>query len=444
MSLHVALLPSSGMGHLQPMLRLAASLIRHQCSVTLITSHPIVSSAESQLVSNFLSAFPQVNEKKITLIPIDPTTVNTTDPFSIQWATICHSAHLFSPILSSLYPPLSFVVTDITLLSSVIEITENLRLPNYILSISSARMFSLVSSFPSIPSSIPKTSIPPQVLDSSSYFAKNFSDASKSIKRFDGVLINSFEGLEKECFEMLAAAELTDGLPPAFPLGPFLPLPFEGGSSSSSSPFMKWLDNQKESSVVFVCFGSRSSMSKEQIRELGSGLVISGYKFLWVVRTKVVDKEEKRDDLDEVVGHQVMNKVKNNDAFVVKEWVDQWRILCHKAVGLFLSHCGWNSVVETSWHGIPILGWPHAGDQMIAGEVTEAAGWGVCMKNWGWGINNHLVKGEEIGNKIKEVMENQTVRIKAERIGEVAKKTTEAGGRCDDVMNKFLYSLNKN
>ncbi|KAE8726819.1 UDP-glucosyl transferase 88A1, putative isoform 1 [Hibiscus syriacus] len=272
-------------------------------------------------------------------------------------------------------------------------------------------MFSLVSSFPSIPSLIPKTSIPPPLLDSNSYFAKNFPDNSKSIKRFDGVLINSFEGLEKECFEIFAAAELTDGLPPAFPLGPFLPLPFEGGGSSPSS-LMEWLDDQKESSVVFACFGSRSSISKKQIRELGNGLILSGYKFLWVVRTKVFDKEEKGVDFDEIVGHQVMNEVKNNKAFVVKEWVDQWRIPSHKAVGLFPCHFGWNSVVETSWHGIPILGWPHGGDQMIAGEVMEAAGWGICMKKWGWGMNNHLVKGVEIGYKIKEVMENKQSETK--------------------------------
>ncbi|KAK8508081.1 hypothetical protein V6N13_055535 [Hibiscus sabdariffa] len=95
---HVAFLPSSGMGHLLPFLRLAAALIRHRCSVTLITTHPIVSSAESQAISTFLSAFPQVTEKKFTLIPLDPTTANsnTTDPFFLQWETIRRSAHLLS------------------------------------------------------------------------------------------------------------------------------------------------------------------------------------------------------------------------------------------------------------------------------------------------------------------------------------------------------------
>ncbi|GMJ04643.1 hypothetical protein like AT1G01390 [Hibiscus trionum] len=153
---HVALLPSSGMGHLLPFLRIAASLIRHQCPVTLITTHPIVSSAESQVISTFLSLFPQVTEKKFTLIPIDPTTANTTDPFFLQWETIRQSAHLLSPLISSSSPPLSFMVTDVTLLSSVISVTKNLCLPNYILFTSSARMLSLFSSFPSIPSSIPK------------------------------------------------------------------------------------------------------------------------------------------------------------------------------------------------------------------------------------------------------------------------------------------------
>ncbi|KAL4319180.1 hypothetical protein GQ457_18G024760 [Hibiscus cannabinus] len=428
---HVAFLPSSGMGHLLPFLRLAAALIRHRCSVTLITTHPIVSSAESQAISTFLSAFPQVTEKKFTLIPLDPTTADnntTADPFFLQWETICRSAHLLSPLLSSSSPPLSFLVTDPTLMASVISVTKNLCLPNYILFTSSARMLSLFSFFPSIPPSIPKPSLPPPLLDSKSFFTRGFSENSKSIELFDGVLINSFEELEKQSLDML----LNKGLPPVFPLGPFLSLEFEGESCFAP---LEWLENQRESSVLYVSFGSRTAMSEEQIRELGKGLVLSGYKFLWVVKSKVVDKKETGNDLAEILGHQVMN----NNGFVVNQWVDQWRILSHKAVGGFMSHCGWNSVMEAAWNGVPVLGWPQHGDQMINGEVIEAAGWGLCVKTWGWGLNNHLVKGEEIGDKIKELMENQMVRIEAARISEAAK----AGGSSEN-LTKLFQSLKKN
>ncbi|XVE85780.1 hypothetical protein DITRI_Ditri17bG0118500 [Diplodiscus trichospermus] len=207
--LHVALLPSSGMGHLLPFLRLAASLIRQQRQVTLITTHPIVSIAESQLISRFLFAFPQVTEQKFTLLPLDPLTVNSNDPFALQWETI---------------------------------LTTKLCLPNYILFTSSARMFSLFAYFPSIAASvyddgsfqfgdeiripgldspIPMSSLPAALLDSSSLLARNFSDNSQSIRNVNGVLINSFEGLEKQSLGMLNGGEVMKELPPLFPVGPF-------------------------------------------------------------------------------------------------------------------------------------------------------------------------------------------------------------------------------
>ena len=116
-------------------------------------------------------------------------------------------------------------------------------------------------------------------------------------------------------------------------------------------------------------------MSRDQIREIGHGLIGSGCKFLWVVKDKKVDKEEE-EGLDKVVGLELMESLKENE-LVVKDWVDQGEILSHKAVGGFVSHCGWNSVIEAAWHGVPILAWPQHGDQKINAEVVERSGLGM-------------------------------------------------------------------
>ncbi|PRQ40692.1 putative UDP-glucuronosyl/UDP-glucosyltransferase [Rosa chinensis] len=144
---HVVLLPSAGMGHLTPFLRLAALLSQnHRCQLTLITTHPTVSLAESSLISRFLSAFPHVTQIHFHLLPLDPTTVNSTDPFFLRFEAIRRSAHLLPP-LSSLSSPPSALGYDVSLISPVLTVIEALwlRLPAYIFFTSSARMLSLFS-----------------------------------------------------------------------------------------------------------------------------------------------------------------------------------------------------------------------------------------------------------------------------------------------------------
>lgn len=140
---HLAFLPSAGIGHLNPCLRIAALFLRYGCKVTLITPKPTVSLAESNLISRFCSSFPhQVTRTDLNLIPLDPTTVNTSDPFWLQFETIRRSVHLLAPILSSLSTPLSAFIYDVSLISPLIPVTEKLTCPSYIYFTSSARMLS--------------------------------------------------------------------------------------------------------------------------------------------------------------------------------------------------------------------------------------------------------------------------------------------------------------
>ncbi|OEL22255.1 UDP-glucose:2-hydroxyflavanone C-glucosyltransferase [Dichanthelium oligosanthes] len=55
---------------------------------------------------------------------------------------------------------------------------------------------------------------------------------------------------------------------------------------------MQWLEAQPARSVVYVSFGSRKAISPDQLRELVAGLEASDHRFLWVVKSTVVDRDD--------------------------------------------------------------------------------------------------------------------------------------------------------
>ncbi|GJY37527.1 UDP-glycosyltransferase 71E1 [Tanacetum coccineum] len=47
---------------------------------------------------------------------------------------------------------------------------------------------------------------------------------------------------------------------------------------------MTWLNDQPDSSVVFLCFGSMGSFNEKQVKEIAAALERSGQRFLWSLR----------------------------------------------------------------------------------------------------------------------------------------------------------------
>ncbi|GER45818.1 UDP-glycosyltransferase-like protein [Striga asiatica] len=444
---HVALFPCSGMGHLLPFLRLAATLSSRGCHVTLITVHPTVSSAESTHLSAFLSSHPKIATLPFHLLPHRKSHLTTDDPFFIQMDSINASLHLLPPLLSAASPPLSAIVADFPVTATLVRLTSHLPpVSLYSLLTTSARFvaLTLTNHLPHLDHSqhmiqipgigpMPVSNIPPAMLDKSHFFGATISSNNSSLRDVKAVLINTFTWFEHD-----AIRALTENGPAQkiLPIGPLEP--FETGPAQDN---ITWLDGQADGSVVFVSFGSRTALTADQTRELAHGLEISGPKFLWVLKSSKVDKEDagKPEDL---LGESFLRRIEfEGKGMVVKGWVDQERILAHPAVGGFVSHCGWNSVVEAARLGVPVLAWPQHGDQRVNAEVVEKVGLGIWDRDWGW-IGEKLVGRNEIADKIRELMvNNKELRVTAKEIKERALEAMEEDGSSDLFVREFIESL---
>ncbi|KAM3286476.1 UDP-glycosyltransferase [Capsicum chacoense] len=445
---HVALLPSAGMGHLMPSLRLAAMLASRNCKVTILIAQPTVSAAESNHLNSFFSAHPHIQRLDFHVIPLRS---SNDDPFFLQFEAIVRSAHLLPPLLTSLSPPVSALFLDTAAAACVDQLADepSLSISYYILNTTSARFFSLIThlphltlegscknlQLPSLPS-FSVSNIPPPLFNPENLFTTRLISNLRAVSKVKGVVSNTFHRFEPETIEALNSGRTMITLPQFLPIGPFKC--YESVCENTSLP--KWLVEQPAKSVVYVSFGSRTAMSKDQIKELGEGMLKSKQRFLWVIKSVKVDRVEET-GLEELLGSSLLERIKGKThGMVVREWVKQEEILSYPAIGGFFSHCGWNSVMEAAQRGVPMLAWALHGDQRFNAEVVEKAGLGLWPKDWGW-LGERLVKSEEIEEKITQLMEDHKLRSMAQKVGEEATEAWEIGGTSEKVLGQIIETL---
>ncbi|KAI3808708.1 hypothetical protein L1987_24666 [Smallanthus sonchifolius] len=228
-----------------------------------------------------------------------------------------------------------------------------------------------------------------------------------------GMIMNSFYELEPLFLDYLNL----ETKPNSWCVGPLCLAEPPTVVTDSKPKWLEWLDQKlaKGSSVLYVAFGSQAEISTQQMEAISKGLEESEVNFLWVVRkceTNVVD------ELEERVGERGM---------VVKEWVNQMEILKHESVKGFVSHCGWNSVMESVCSEVPILAWPVMAEQPLnARMVVEEIKIGLRVETCD-GTVKGFVKAEGLKKMIKELMEGEKGK-------EVRKKVKEVGGAAKEAM----------
>ncbi|CAM6085340.1 unnamed protein product [Calypogeia fissa] len=207
------------------------------------------------------------------------------------------------------------------------------------------------------------------------FFEKFYLDVIGRSTRASAILLNTSEELDSLAGSIGVVRKLWPTTR-ILPVGPSLQYPGFGKvytTTHSSSNCMEWLESQTENSVLYIAFGSLGAVSKETVMELAAGLEASGVPFLWAL--KVPAHLNMADWLPEGFLEQTKGQ-----GIIVTDWAPQVRILAHSATGGFLSHCGWNSTLESLCSGVPIISWPLSAEQpMNARFIADVAKVGVAV-----------------------------------------------------------------
>lgn len=286
---------------------------------------------------------------------------------------------------------------------------------------------------PGLPFSLSPSDLPSFLLPSNdsfivSYFEEQFREL--DVEANPTILVNSFEALEPEA--MRAVEEFN-----VIPIGPLIPSAFLDGKDLNDTSFggdifrlsngcAEWLDLQAEKSVVYVSFGSFVVLSKTQMEEIARALLDCGHPFLWVIR-EMEEELSCREELEE--------KGK------VVTWCSQVEVLSHRSVGCFLTHCGWNSTMESLVSGVPMVAFPRFSDQMTNAKMVEDV-WKIGVRMDHSVNEDGVVEGGEIRKCLDAVMGNgekaEEVRRNAEKFKGLAMEAGKEGGSSEKNLMAFL------
>ncbi|XP_043702095.1 UDP-glycosyltransferase 90A1-like [Telopea speciosissima] len=437
-SLHIVIFPFMSKGHIIPMLNLTRLLLlRHGITVTIFTTR-----ANSPFIRQSLSVQHPINIVELEFpadIPELPPGVESTDrlPSMSLFVPFANATKLmqsdFERVLENLSESsgVSCIISD-GFFGWTQQSAEKLGIPrlvfygmnNYVMTI--CRVLALdrshlklgpdesftVPGFPSV--KLTKNDFDPEFNEPEPKgpHIEFVMEVAIATSKSQGLLVNSFSELEPAYLDYWNR----EFCPKAWCVGPLCLAEPPKVHRDQKPEWIKFLDlkSAEDRSVLYVAFGSQAEISEEQLREIAVGLERSEVCFLWVVRSKVEGLEER------VEGR----------GLVVREWVDQVEILRHESVKGFMSHCGWNSTMESICASVPILAWPMMAEQPLnARMVADELGVGLRIV-----ANNGSVRGfvgsEIVEKMVRELMEGEEgkeARKKVKDIGEAATEAMEGG-----------------
>ncbi|KAH0462734.1 hypothetical protein IEQ34_010309 [Dendrobium chrysotoxum] len=235
--------------------------------------------------------------------------------------------------------------------------------------------------------------------DTNSKFALNIHSMVHRLPRAAAVVLSTLADLEPDS-TFHSTLNLT------LPIGP-LNLLSPPSPSPDKENCLPYLDSHESSSVVYVAFGTFSALPPAELAELAHGLEDSGVPFLWSL------KEEIRSNLPEgfVERTRLRGKIVN--------WAPQVSVLSHPAVGVFVTHCGWNSIHESIMSDVVMLCRPIFAEQRMIARAVDSM----------WGVGTNLDSGitrEAFVRAMNAILKGDDGKKMRKRVVEIRERTEKA------------------
>lgn len=246
--------------------------------------------------------------------------------------------------------------------------------------------------------------------------------------------LHTFDALEPDVLHALSSI-----FPSIYTIGPLQLLLNQGengkldslgyGLWKEESECLDWLESKDPGSVVYVNFGSVAVMSNESLIEFAWGLANSEKYFLWVIRPDLVIG-------DLAILPYEFTQLTKERGFIAK-WCPQEEVLNHGSIGGFLTHCGWNSTIESLTAGVPMICCPYFGDQQTDCRY-------ICNE-WGVGLEiDSNVNRENVERLIRDLTEGEKgkkMKSKAMEWKELAARAASPGGSSSLNLDKLVNVL---
>ncbi|XP_050225286.1 UDP-glycosyltransferase 89B2-like [Mercurialis annua] len=446
---HILVIPFLSSGHIIPLLNLTTNLLNRGLVITVaITPNnlhlldPLLSSYSSAQLRHLVLPLPENNTFSVNSFIANMRCMHETHyPILLDWFN------------SHASPPLA-ILSDF-FLGWTYHLASQLRLPRLVFSPSGAFPYSVFShvwdelpqndsagedfvvSFRNIPSSpsYPWWQITPLYRiprDSSEW--EFLRDGFLANMASWGIVFNSFTELERVYIDHVKNEFGNDHV---WAIGPGIPPSDDdsvncgGTSSAPCHEVLTWLDSCEDHSVVYVAFGSEVMLTCGQMDELAAGLEKSGVNFILCVRQQGDHGVLPEGFEDRVAGR----------GSIIRGWAPQVAILRHQSVGAFLTHCGWNSVLEAISAGVPMLTWPMGADQFTNAQLlVDELKVGIRVGE----STRKIPESNELAKILaKSVEANVPERVRVKKLQEAAMSAIKKGGSSDVHLDSLVERLNK-